>query len=583
MKGVSLEIFKNEELLGIAICSFLVLICLYLIYRKYKNKELFYLGSIVVIYGIISIWNLGSFEMPISTWQPTTDNQSFILELSQSEFEQINIIYGEGDNNSLVGEYEYQLGVDGIIIEGSNDLSNWDNIVTLDEGPIYEYQSIKGCFNYKYIRINSSSKLNTITELVFYNDEKIIDCRVYEDDYKDSKYPAFLVIDEQEMIEIDPIYYDEFFFDEVYHVRNAKEIADGQYMYANTHPLLGTNIIALFIKLFGFSPFVYRLPGVIFGVLIVIAVYYICKKLFDDIYLSCVGAILCAGDFMHLTTSRIGTLEPFSILFIIMMYYFMVKYYKEDNYKKELINLLLSGIFMGFAISVKWNACYSAVGLAFILFRKLLEKKERVIKTLLWCLLFFVLNPLLIYCLCYLPDKVWKDDVWSFKNVFEHNLMMFKYHHELNASHPFEARWYEWLLDLRPIWYYANINDNVSNTIACFSNPLLTWFGLPCVVYTLFNIKDKRAFVIIMGYVSSLLPWIFISRSTFAYHFYPTSIFTMLAIVYTFSKLENRKVINTFIFIYLLVFIVYLPICTGFGTTREYIKLLEVLPRWYFG
>ena len=333
MKYVSLWVFKNEELLSIAICSFLVLVCFCLMYRKHKNKELCCLGSIVVIYGIISIWNLGSFEMPVSTWQPATDNQSFILELSQSEFDQINIIYGEGDNNSLVGEYEYQLGVDGIVLEGSNDLSNWDNIATLNEGLIFEYQSIEGCFNYKYIRINSSSKSNTITEIAFYNKESIVGTRVYEDEYGD-KYPASLVIDEQEMTEIDPIYYDEFFFDEVYHVRNAKEIADGQYMYASTHPLLGTNIIALFIKLFGFSPFVYRLPGVIFGILIVIAVYYICKKLFDDIYLSCVGAILCAGDFMHLTTSRIGTLEPFSIFFIIMMYYFMVKYYKEDNYNK---------------------------------------------------------------------------------------------------------------------------------------------------------------------------------------------------------------------------------------------------------
>lgn len=210
MKHVSLGVFKNEELLSIAICSFIVLVCFYLIYRKHKNKELLYLGSVVVIYGIISIWNLGSFEMPISTWQPTTDNQSFILELSQSEFEQINIIYGEGDNNSLVGEYEYQLGVNGIVIEGSNDLGVWDNIVTLDEGLIYEYQSIKGCFNYKYIRVNSSSKLNTITEIAFYNKESIVGTRVYEDRY-DDKYPASLVIDEQEMIEIDPIYYDEFF------------------------------------------------------------------------------------------------------------------------------------------------------------------------------------------------------------------------------------------------------------------------------------------------------------------------------------------------------------------------------------
>lgn len=33
---------------------------------------------------------------------------------------------------------------------------------------------------------------------------------------------------------------------------------------------------------------------------------------------------------------------------------------------------------------------------------------------------------------------------------------MFNYHATLKATHPFESRWYTWLLGLRPVWYYRN-------------------------------------------------------------------------------------------------------------------------------
>ena len=585
MKNISLLLFKDEELLMLVLLSILIVGIVYLLSKKVNKKDFFPLLSITLVYALISLWNLGSNKIPSTTWQPLEAYQSFILEVEDS-FNQINLIYGEGDNNSL--EKGYQLGVENMIIEGSNDLYNWEEISTLEKGRIFEYSFIEGEYNYKYIKITSTNIKQTLTEIAFIKDNELVNVSVYEDKYADSKYPASLVIDEQDKVVISPTYYDEFYFDEIYHIRNAKEVADGQYMYASVHPLLGTNIIGLFIKLFGFTPFMFRLPGALFGIGIVVLIYLLAKLLFNKTLISFLAAILSACDFMHLTTSRIGTLEPFSIFFIILMFYWMIKYYKEENHKKEILDLLICGISMGLAISTKWTACYSAVGLAIILFKKLIETKKNVITTLLWCVLFFVIIPLIIYWLSYLPDKVWRDS-WSIKNVWEHNITMFEYHSKLVSTHPYSSKWYQWLLDIRPIWYYSNINDvGTSNTIACFSNPLLTWAGIPAIIYGLYKIKDKMSFVIVIGYLSAILPWTPISRTTFAYHFYPTSIFVILAICFCANKLvekrdKNRQLIYVFMALYVLMFIIYLPICTGFGTTKVYIKALELFPTWYFG
>ncbi len=585
MKNISLLLFKDEELIILFLLSILIVGVVYLLSKRINNKDFFPLLSITLVYALISLWNLGSNVIPTSTWQASELNQSFILEVEDS-FNQINLIYGEGDNNSL--EKGYQLGVENMIIEGSNDLANWEEISILEKGRIFEYLFIYGDYNYKYIRITSTNIKQTLTEIAFIKDGELVNVSIYEDKYSDSKYPANLVIDEQDKVVVNPTYYDEFYFDEIYHIRNAKEVADGQRMYASVHPLLGTNIIALFIKLFGFTPFIFRLPGALFGIGIVVLIYLLNKLLFNKTIISSLAAILSAGDFMHLTTSRIGTLEPFSIFFIILMFYWMVKYYKEENHKKEIIDLLICGISMGLAISVKWTACYSAIGLAIILFKKLIETKKYVVSTILLCFIFFVFIPLIIYWLSYLPDRVWYD-AWSIKNVWEHNITMFEYHAKLVSTHPYSSKWYQWLLDIRPIWYYSNINEvGTSNTIACFSNPLLTWAGIPAIVYCLLNIRDKMSFIIVIGYLTAILPWTPISRTTFAYHFYPTSIFVILAICFCANKLvekrvRNKQLIYIFMVSYILMFIIYLPICTGFGTTKAYIKALELFPTWYFG
>ena len=428
------------------------------------------------------------------------------------------------------------------------------------------------------------------------------------DKQKDGPYPGSLLIDEQDKLVLSPTYYDQAYFDEIYHVRNAWEIANGQYMYANVHPLLGTNIIALSIHLFGMNPLAWRLPGAIAGVFMLPVLYGILKILLKRDDLSLIGSFLLAADFMHMTTSRIATLEPFSILFILCSFYWMLKYCMSSFYtlpmQKGILYLLASGIFVGLSIAAKWTGCYAAVGLAVMLFTNWIQRyleyqKDKqahsqffptLLKTMLLCVLFFIILPITIYCISYIPDQIFRNEPWSIANVWKQAQQMYFYHVNLNATHPYQSTWFQWIFDLRPMWYYVGKVGDVFHTISCFSNPLLTWAGVPAILYTTYRAifkKDTVAWYIIVGYFSGLLPWIiYVHRIVFAYHFYPTSLFTIIAIVYCINHLQERKyqfVVPVYLALYLVLFILFLPVITGFGTTVQFAKFLAWLPGWYFG
>jgi dolichyl-phosphate-mannose--protein O-mannosyl transferase len=330
---------------------------------------------------------------------------------------------------------------------------------------------------------------------------------------------------------------------------------------------------------------------------------------------------------MHLTTSRIATLEPFSVFFILLMFYFMVRYYYTSFYdtplKKTLHTLFLCGIFMGIAIATKWTACYSAVGLAVLLFSNLLrrmyeyhhakislqhleeltdsEASEALkIKDFFWkkfwitilcCFVFFIIIPAAIYWLSYLPDRVWKYDSWSIENVWKQIVYMYEYHVNLKATHPYSSVWYMWIVDARPIWY-GIFEDaaGLQHSISCFSNPLLTTLGLFAFVFTARDVvikRDHTAWAIIVGYLSAFVPWLLVTRCVFSYHFYPSSCFLILAIVYLFSKIMDKpagkRFIQIFLAAYVILFFMFLPVTAGFGTTLPYIKFMEWIPSWYFG
>ena len=614
MQKLSLLFFSNSEFLTLLCLTLLILGIGYFLYhlkffKAEKHRYLLSLTLLTIIYAVISFWQLGSTTFPTTTWQPAVEKQEIVLNFGKIEkFDAIYTIYGEGDNNS--NPQSYQIGTQDIHLFGSNDLQQWQEITVLKQGNIYTYSIQEGYWEYQYIKLVTTNKNNSLTEIGFRNlaHSNFLPVTILQDEYKNTKYPAKMLIDEQDKLVLSPTYYNQAYFDEIYHVRNAWEIANRQYMYASVHPLLGTNIIALSIHLFGMHPFAWRLPGAIASVLMLPVLYGILKHLLKRDYLSLIGSFLLAADFMHITTARIATLEPFSILFILCSFYWMLKYCRSNFYTlpmwKGILYLFLSGIFMGLSIATKWTGCYAAIGLAIMLFtnwiQRFLEyKKDKethqqffkiLLTTMLACILFFIIIPIVIYCISYIPDKIFRNEPWTIANVWKQAQQMYHYHVNLNATHPYQSTWFQWILDLRPMWYYVGIKGNVFHTISCFSNPLLTWIGLPAILFTTYRAlckKDIVGWYIVVGYFSGLLPWIiYVQRIVFAYHFYPTSLFTIIAIVYCINLLNNRKmsiVVPAYLAAYLALFILFLPVITGFGTSQQFARFLAWLPGWYFG
>lgn len=587
---------------------------------------------LTLLYAVVGFWKLGSAAFPSTTWQPTCTPQAVVFNLSEeTHFDAVYTLYGEGDNNA--NPAHLQVGVHNIRIEGSMDEVTWSPLFTLNGGSLYQYHIENGDWNYRYVRLTSINPDDTLSEIAFkaFGQERLLPVEIESDAQESSRFPATLLIDEQDKVALDPTYMDESYFDEVYHPRNAWEIRHQQFMYASVHPLLGTSLIALSIRLFGMNPLAWRLPGAIFGALLIPLFYGLARILFRRHHYAQTAAFLLAVSFMHLTTSRIATLEPFSVFWILAMFYFMIRYCQgnmfETDFKKDMRLLCLSGLTMGLGMATKWTVCYSALGLALLLFgtfyvryteyrktvsicrdtmrydalsdaQKIYARHiqttfwKTLAKTVAFCFLFFILVPLVIYWLSYLWCPVWRDG-WSVSHVLSQNAYMYNYHVNLKATHPYQSVWYQWLLDIRPIWYYGRqAHNGMYNSIACFSNPLLSWAGLFAVPYTAYagwKKKDAAALTILVGYLTALGPWVFlVNRCVFAYHFYPTAFFMLLGIVYALRDLAavDRRAVF-FIRFYLcacaIVFFLFLPATAGFATPREALAYLQWLPSWYFG
>lgn len=620
MEKISFEFLKNEQLLTILTATFGIGLTLFLIWSIFKSKlkkENLLITFITLVFGLVTFLNLGSTKLPTTTFQPVVDNEYVILELmdTNTQFDELYALSGLGDSNANTNNY--QLYFHDIQLVGSNDLSTWQHITTLSSKDFYKWtKETYSDWNFRYIKVSFPSKDGVLTELGIKrsSDTSFIPLKVIEVSNQANPYSSEWMIDENHLIALNPTFYDETFFDEIYHVRNAYEITQDQYLYAHVHPLLGTRLIGVGIQLFGMNPFGYRFMGALFSVLAIPLLYALLKALFKKPNLALIGSVLFAADFMHLTTGRIATLEPFSIFFILAMYYFMVRYITIDFFspklKQPFIYLGLSGLFMGLAWATKWTGLYASIGLAVIFFIHLYNqykqiKSNDIYRKLfffkLWrlfvcCVVAFIIIPVSIYFINYIGLLVTRTPYDSFgslvSGVISYTQGIFNYHANLQATHPFESSWYHWLLDIRPIWYYFKSVGDGLYTISCFNNPLISWVGLISICYTAFKMIQKRsqvALVITLGYLSSFLPWVFIGRCLFSYHYYPSFPFLIMAIIYLFNDLlekniKYKRLIIGFTIICVLLFVIFLPVIAGHKTDLNYINTFtRWFESWYFG
>lgn len=522
--------------------------------RKEKTlgkADIFCMLIFTLIYACFALYDLGDRQAPASslTVEP---NQSLTLDFGSQVPAKLSYYIGPWHSSSF-------------LLEGRNHPdAPWNNFGEITLKSVFTWQEVPIETNTTQIRLTlQSARSSTLFELNFQNalGERITPMN------SQSYSPLF---DEASLVPEEKTFRNSMYFDEIYHGRTAYEFIHGLTSYENTHPPLGKIFIALGVAAFGMNPFGWRIVGTIFGILMVPLVYLFARRITDKPLPAALACVLFTFDFMHFTQTRIATIDVYITFFVILMYYFMYRYSQLSFYDTPLwktwLPLGACGVCMGLGVASKWTGVYAGIGLALIffatLYRRFREYRIALAKpsgstdslshkhiiecfaphtrrTIYFCLVFFVAVPALIYLLSYLPFRDYSErGLWD--RMIHNQETMFDYHSNLDSTHPYSSTWYEWPIIKRPIWYYSRIvtqtaEGGLREGISSFGNPAVWWPGILAAFYMIYlwaKHKDRTAAFLLVGYLAQYLPWFFVTRVTFIYHYFPSVVFVVLMIVH---------------------------------------------------
>ena len=544
------------------------------------GRDGFWIICILVLYGIISFINLGSMSSPQTFWNADKGPDKVILDLGQVE--QVNTIrYFSG---ARFGSYEMYISTDGM---------RYDNIDTLTVNNVFYWEDLQINESFRYLMLEPATEEVSLGELALYNaNGERLTLASYEN--------AEMLVDEQSLVPTTISYLNNTYFDEIYHARTAYEYIHDMTIYEWTHPPLGKLLMTIPIRFMGMTPFAYRVMGNIAGLLLLIVIYVFAKRLFGSTRYAALAMLLFAADGMHFVQTRIGTVDSYLVLFMLLAYLFMYQYIcckTEDGVSTKLFNLFASGLFMGCAIATKWNGAYCGVGLAIVFFVNLYIRSRHArsygswrsqVRTIIpCCFVFFVFVPILIYLASYIPFFITYTGDNAMVGFFELQEQMYNYHSKLDATHPFSSRWYLWPIGIKPVWYYkGNVGEGMVSSIACHSNPFIWWTGILGMLYALKEmlIERKKSFsFLIVAALACYVPYMFIPRIMYLYHYFPVVPLMILMTVGGLKALDSftkKRLSLWYAVIAVLVFAFFYPIYSGAVIPEWYASLTTWLPAW---
>ena len=392
------------------------------------------------------------------------------------------------------------------------------------------------------------------------------------------------------------------YFDEIYHGRTGYEQLHKMTVYETTHPPLGKDLIMVGIALFGMTAFGWRFAGTLFGVLLVPLAWCFVRRLTRKPWAAATAGVLLALDFMRFSQSRLATIDVYGTFFILLGAYCMVWYCQRvltDGVNRALLPLALGGVAFGLGCAAKWTGIYAGAGLAVlylgVLYARWQQKRPgfraEFRTAAVGGVLFYVLLPLCLYIGSYLPYW-WRDPAFSLSDWWQCQVSMFSYHATLKATHPFESRWYTWLLGLRPVWYYRNgyLPYGMKASIAGMAGPVIWLVGLAALVGLLWHQVSGRgsrqgAGVLIL-YGTQLIPWMLVTRCTFLYHYFPSSMFCLAALALVLARMKHvdwaKKIAAGLCVVALVLFVLYYPALSGLPIPAWWADALNALPSFGF-
>ena len=506
---------------------------------QWAKKNLF-LIIVVLFYTFLEFFHLGNFSAPQTFHTFSGDDELYIVLPEEQKVSKVLFYVGPSYGDTMIS-YTHSFA------SGNNKCgcNNIEDVIN-NEKKYADYSSytLDGGFKWKELSIDRYTSIikikadqNSYKDLwigeigvLNVNGDFINDIKVGLSSYSiiNNINDVPEIIDEQDVV---PKTYDMMnssYFDEIYFAETAYEYAYGITGYENVHPPLGKIIQSIPIAVTGkMTPFTWRCMGALAGVFIIIVIYYLALEIFHDSRdkekYAKFTLVLSALSTLLLTQTRLGTIDSYLCLFTILSYLFMLKFIHGTSLRW----LALSGLFFGCAFTVKWSGAFIGIGLAVLYLSK--NRFKNIKKWIGFGALFFVAIPIIIYFSCYLlfPKTTQAENV---RDVVNQGAFLYSYHSTEYRPHPAQSKWYTWPISLVPFYYARSVDDTrivlTGNYVICYVSVI----ALFVTTYFAFRKRDKASLYIIVGFLSLWLPYAFISRPMFLYHYLPASCLSVVAI-----------------------------------------------------
>ena len=361
------------------------------------------------------------------------------------------------------------------------------------------------------------------------------------------------------------------------------------------HPQLGKWLIGLGMQLFGpESSFGWRFMPALAGVATVVLLTRLTLRLTRSPLLAGLAGLLLAIDGVNLTESRIGLLDVFIGFFATLTVYCLVRdrEWSRERIARDLAGtavghlaprghlrpwLLATGAAAGLTCSIKWSGLYllAAVGILVVVWdtTALYRVKARV-----WLLegviargigAFLRLVPVAfaVYVASWWSwfthqgayehgwaaaqraargtvARSWLPD--SLNDLVEYHLVAYRFHVNLESTHPYMSKPISWLVQWRPTSFYFPTGDQLAGqncgdprcvqAITSIGNIPVWWAAIVALVFVVvvlaFENRDWRAWAALIGYVGLYLPWfLYGNRTIFTFYTVAFVPFVVLVLV----------------------------------------------------
>ena len=156
-----------------------------------------------------------------------------------------------------------------------------------------------------------------------------------------------------------------FDWDEINFAESAREmIESGDYLTVQIDfqpfwqkPPLFIWMQVLSMKLFGVTEFAARFPNAICGIITLLILFNIGRKIYD-LKFGLLWTLSYAGSILPFFYFKFGIIDPWFNLFIFLGVYFIIIFNQNPNYKQRLLFVVLSAVALGLGILTKGHAAF---------------------------------------------------------------------------------------------------------------------------------------------------------------------------------------------------------------------------------